>query len=202
MFAASTQCGKTTLASYLVAKRSNVAVIATKPSDPNLAKRYADYRRITRWPPARGDHRVLLWPRKQATLRGDVAYQQDIVKDALDSIAVQRGWCVVVDETHWTAQFLRLDREVAVLHHQGSSAGITMVTLTQRPAWIPRIIYSSATHAFIGRTRMTDDLRSLAALGGDYGQELKTIVPRLGRHDLLYLNPLGESEPVIVNIRY
>lgn len=202
MLAANTQCGKTTLTSYLVARRSHVAILATKPKDENLRKRYADYHKYGQWPPDREDKRVLIWPAKQRKLTGDVARQRVVLGDALDSVANEGGWCVVVDEMHYTAQFLRLDREVAILHHQGSSSGISMVTLTQRPAWIPKIIYTSATHAFIGSAWLPDDLRTLGAMGGPYGREVKDTVQQLGRHDLLYVNPLGDAEPVIINIRY
>lgn len=201
MLAAPTQCGKTTLASYLTARRSHVVVLASKTRDDNLRKRYADYRRYPSWPPHRGDKRVMLWPRQQPTLSETVTHQRAIFKTCLDSVSRQTGWCVVVDEAHWCSQFLRLDREIAVLHHQGSSSGVSMVTLTQRPAWIPRIIYSSASHVFIGHTSDKDDLKALSNLGGVDAREVSETVMNMGRHDLLYLNPLGEASPAVVNIR-
>jgi hypothetical protein len=199
--AAPTQCGKTSLASILVARRNHVVVLSSKPGDDNLRKRYADYRRISEWPPDREADRVLLWPRQQSELSRTIIVQRAAFKKCLDSVSRQRGWCVVVDEAHWCSQFLRLDREIAVLHHQGSSTGISMVTLSQRPAWIPRIIYSSASHVFLGATHDRDDAKSLANLGGVDMKEVADTMARMGRHDLLYLNPMGTARAAVVNIR-
>jgi hypothetical protein len=199
--AAPTQAGKTTLASYLAARRNHVVVLSSKPGDDNLRRRYADYRRITEWPPDRDTNRVLLWPKQQSELSRTIVAQRAAFKRCLDSVSKQRGWCVVIDEAHWCSQFLRLDREIAVLHHQGSSTGISMVTLSQRPAWIPRIIYSSASHVFLGATHDRDDLKALSNLGGIDAKETLDTLQRMGRHDLLYINPMGDGAPAVVNIR-
>lgn len=206
LLAAPTQCGKTTLASLLVRRRKYVVVLGSKPSDDNLRKRYADYSQMKVWKPPRnpgrnGETRILLWPGKALTMTDDIERQRVVFKDCLDSVARMRGWCVVVDETHWASEFLRLNREIAVLHHQGSSSGVSMVTLTQRPSWIPKIIYSSASHAYIGGTTDKDDLRQLSSLGGIDAPRVIEAVRNLGRHDLLYLNSMGTSPPVVVNTR-
>ena len=130
-----------------------------------------------------------------------ITVQREQFKRCLDGVGREGGWTVVVDEAHWTSQFLKLDKEVAVLHHQGSSSGVTMVVLTQRPAWIPRIIYSSASHVFLGQTAFKDDLRSLSSMGGVNAKEVMETVQTIGRHDLLYLNPMGDNEPCVINIR-
>lgn len=201
MLAAPTQCGKTTLASLLVKRRAYVVVLASKIKDDNLRARYRDYTRASDWPAGRGTKRVLLWPKGQAELSQNITHQRAVFKRALDSVGRQHGWCVVVDEAHWASQFLRLDKEIAILHHQGASSGTSMVVLTQRPAWIPRIIYSSASHVFLGATSYKDDLKALADMGGINSKEVADTVQRLGRHDLLYLNPMGDHPPTIINIR-
>lgn len=201
LIVASTQCGKTSLASILAARRKNVVVLGSKPRDDNLKRRYADYYRTGSWPAPRDEDRVLLWPKNQKHLSENVIVQREQVKKCLDDVGRSGGWCVVVDEAHWTSQFLKLDKEIAVLHHQGSSSGITMVVLSQRPAWVPRIVYSSATHVFLGKTTNPDDLRVLSSIGGLGRDDVKQTMQQLGRHDLLYLNPLGTMEPTIINIR-
>lgn len=203
LMAANTQCGKSTLAAKLSHRRDNVVVLASKPSDDNLRRRYADYLRMDQWNPPRNpdrkESRILLWPKKAATLEGTIPIQRPVFKDCLDSVSRMKGWCVIVDEAHWCSEFLRLSKEIAVLHHQGSSSGITMVTLTQRPSWIPKIIYSSASHAYIGFTANRDDLRQLSNLGGIDAPRVMDTVQRLGKHDMLYLNPMGDGNPCIIN---
>lgn len=206
LLAAPTQCGKTTLAAQLTKRRDFVVVLASKPSDDNLRARYADYTRAAEWKPPlnperAGGARILLWPKQAPTLTENIARQQRVFKNCLDSVSRMRGWCVVVDEAHWASQFLKLGDEIAVLHHQGSSSGVSMMTLTQRPAWIPKIIYSSATHAYIGASTDKDDLRQLSSLGGIDAARVVNAVRNLDRHDLLYLNPMGTAAPVVVNTR-
>lgn len=198
---ADTQCGKTSLASILAARRSHVVVLGSKPRDDNLKRRYADYFRTGTWPAPREEKRVLLWPKNQKELSQNIITQRHEVKKCLDSVGGSGGWCVVVDEAHWTSQFLKLDKEIAVLHHQGASSGITMLVISQRPAWIPRIVYSSATHVFLGRFDNPEDLRALSSMGGLDKDDVKFTMQGLGRHDLLYLNRRDDIQPAIINIR-
>jgi hypothetical protein len=199
--AAPTQTGKTTITASLVSRRAYVVVLGSKPKDPNLRNRYADYKRISEWPPPRGERRVLLWPKWEAKLADTIDTQRRVFKDCLDGVGRTGGWCVVVDEFHWLSQFLRLDKEDAILQHQGSTSGITMVNLSQRPAWIPRITYSSATHALIGATTDKDDLKALSNFGGADSKRVIETVQTMGRHDLLYLNPMGTATPCVINGR-
>lgn len=204
LMAASTQCGKSTLASMLAPRRKNVVVLASKPSDKNLRERYKDYLRMSEWrvPDSmlrKGEARILLWPKAAPTLAESEIIQRPVMKDCLDSVSRMRGWCVIVDETQWMAEHLRLSKEIAILHHQGASSGITMVTLMQRPAWAPKIIYSSVSHAYIGFTANSDDLRMLSNLGGVDTPRIQETVRRLGKHDMLYVNPMGSVEPHIIN---
>ena len=201
LIAAPTQAGKSTLASYLVARRGQVVVLAAKGKEDNLRRRYADFAKITDWPPPRDKSKVLLWPTRQATAALTMKTQQDAFKKCLDYVNMRGAWCVVDDESHWMSQFLRLDKEIAILHHQGSSQGVTMVNLTQRPSWIPKIIYSSSSHVFIGNTSDRDDLKSLSNLGGVDAKEVAETVQRIGRHDLLYINSMGDGKPCVINVR-
>lgn len=201
LIAAPTQAGKSTLASYLVARRHQVVVLAAKGKDDNMMRRYADYTKITGWPPPRGKNKILLWPKVQSSSALTMKGQHDAFKACLDYVSMRGAWCVVDDESHWMSQFLRLDKEIAILHHQGSSQGVSMVNLTQRPSWIPKIIYSSSSHVFLGKTSDRDDLKSLANLGGVDAKEIAATLQTIGRHDLLYINPMGDAQPCVINVR-
>lgn len=201
LLAAPSGCGKTTLAAQLVQRRNNVVVLNSKPKDPDLLRLYRGYHKISEWPPDRDDHRILLTPRRTADLRNAETVQRIAFKECLDSVGVMGGFCVVVDEGHWCVQHLRLDREIAILHHQGRSAGISMMTLTQRPAWIPRIIYASSTHAFIGKTRYPEDAKALSGMAGIDAKKVVETLVSMDKHDMLYINPLGDAETVVINTR-
>lgn len=204
LLAAPTSAGKSTLMKELVRIRGHVVVFVSKTKDDT----FADTRGwdvIQDWKQYRSRmHHILLWPGGADTLRGTVEKQRPVFRDALDKIGSEQGWTPVIDELAYMTdrQFCGLDSEVKILHHQGRSQGISMVTLTQRPAWVPKIIYSSVTHAYVARTRDQNDLKRLADLGGIDAREMGRHISALpDRHDYVYLNPQGDYPPVIVNTR-
>jgi len=205
LIAAPTNAGKTTLMSEIVNIRRHVVVMVSKVHDDTFRDEFKGWRIVADWKDVRPqDEKVLLWPKGGRTLRETVMKQRAVFKRAFDAIGNGRGWCVVIDEMHYmaSAQFCNLDAEIAILHHQGRSQKLTMVTLTQRPSWIPRIIYSSVTHAYIARTRDVEDLKKLSNFGGQDAKELGAAVVRLpSRHDYVYINPQGDLPARTVNVR-
>lgn len=207
LVAAPTGAGKTTLVAPLVRKRAAVVVLVSKPRDNTIRDvfpRERGWERIEEWPPPAGARRVLLWPRMGKNLIETLPRQRDAFSKCLNAIAREGRWCVVIDESHYTCDpaYLGLGKEVAILHHMGRSSGVSMVDLTQRPSWIPKILYSSVSHAYIGRTRDRDDLRRLSDLGGIDSREVASQVSALpSRYDYLYVNPHGDAVPRVINRR-
>lgn len=184
-----TGCGKTTLESRLLSVRDSVVVFVTKIYDNTISRDFKGYKRIYEWPPPKAwDDKVLLWPKPGATIRETYAIQRKVFKDALDSIFRERNWCVVFDEQHYMCKQLGLDVENAMLLQQGRSSGLSVVNGTQRPAWVPVVTYSSATHAFIWRTTHRDDLRKVAELGGIEMRDMQANLLSLNKHDFIYVN--------------
>lgn len=205
LIAAPTGSGKSTLAQQLVQRRGYVATFATKPSDPTLDREFADWDVIQKWNELKAYMtRVIVWPKYDRTPDEMIEKHRLVFGDALNRIIKAKNWCVLIDETHYMSdrEFLNLYKHIAFLHHMGRSSGISAVTLTQRPAWIPKIIYSSASHAYIARTKDASDLKRLADLGNVDPKELQHNVANLPtRFDFVYVNPHGDSPPVIVNAR-
>ena len=209
LIAAPTGSGKTDLASQLVERRGYVADFITKTKDPIFdSPAYKTWRRITDWQPPKApngfDTRVLLYPRQLETMAETRDNQREVFKRCLEDVFKRGGWTLIFDELHYLTDngFLNLYDDIAILHHMGRSNNVTLVNLTQRPAWIPKIIYSSVTHAYIARTRDSADLKRLADLGGVDGKQIAKAVSELEtKHDFLYINPMGDTDPVVVNIR-
>lgn len=209
LIAAPTGSGKTDLAAEIIERRAYVVDLITKTKDPIFeTPAYKTWRRITDWQPPKTpngfDTRVLLWPRQLETMAETRDNQREVFKRCLEDVFKRGGWTLLFDELHYLTDngFLNLYDDIAILYHMGRSNNITLVSLTQRPAWIPKIIYSSVSHAYIGRTRDTADLKRLADLGGVNGKEIAAAVSQLPtKHDFLYVNPMGDKTPVIVNIR-
>lgn len=194
-----TNCGKTTLLTRILPIRTYVVVFITKVHDDTITSGFKGYDVIPRWPPPRPatQDRILLWPvssrkkrgqGKRPSIRGAYVTQRTIFREAMDSIFMERNWCVVFDEQHYLCRDLSLDKENTMLLQQGRSSGLSIVNCTQRPAWVPLATYSQASHAMLWRTTHRDDLRRLAELGGADNKELEHNLLRLGEHEFIYVD--------------
>lgn len=184
-----TGCGKTTLETQILDVRRFVVVFVTKIHDDVLRDEFPGFTRIEKWPPPRAwDEKVLLWPKPEKTIRGTYLKQREIFKDAIDQIFLERNWCVVFDEQHYICEELRLKPENTMLQHQGRSSGLSIVNGTQRPANIPVVTYSSATHAAIWKLTERKDAQRLADLGGVDTRDLQQNLLGLDKHSFVYVN--------------
>jgi len=202
-----TGSGKTTMVRRLIEKRSHVVVFVSKLYDPTFKNEFKGWTRLEEWPkggPKPYLNRILLWPRQQKTLRDSVSLQREVFRDAINAISVQGKRCIVIDESLMMndPRIIGLGTEIGLMHYYGRSSGISMVDLMQRPAWIPNVIYSSVTHAYITKTRDRNDLKRLSDMGGVDNREVGLNLMRLPRRqDYVYLNPLGDAPSSVVNTR-
>lgn len=201
-----TGSGKTKLARRIVQLRHDngghvIAFVAKPNEDPTIAE---DYKQFTRWKSFKKRHpshenRVLLWPdtSRLKTRAEIINHQREIFQDAFNQINRQGRWTLLVDEGLYTTnpQFLGLADELAMGHAIGRSNNLTIVTNAQRPSHLPLILYGSASHAFIGRTREANDQKRLAELGAREGsKELAQRISNQGRHDFLWI-PVAPDWP-------
>lgn len=207
LIAAPTKAGKTTLAAQLLEKRSHVVMLVTKPKDETFAREYGKWERLERFP--RGglrdfQKRVLIWPRPQKTIPLTIAYQREVMREAMDKLYHKGNRCVCIDEGLYFSdpKYVGMSTELGMMHYSARSSGLSMVTLTQRPSWLPKIVLSSITHGYFARTRDRDDLKKLAEIGSIDAREVGYnlgILPE--RHDYVYVNPQGDARPAVVNTK-
>lgn len=193
--------GKTVLIQQLLPLRSNVVFFGTKIKDEeydNLVK-LSRYQRVQKWPPAPWLSRVMLWPRPAKTIRETTAIQANVFRDALDSLYRRGKWTVVFDELHWMANDLKLYREIATLHHQGRSSKLTFVDGFQRPAFVPRIVYSSATHLAVWGTNDPTDLKQLSSFTGIPVKAWEETMASLGLYEFVYVNIRDRRTPPVIS---
>jgi hypothetical protein len=155
-----------------------------------VLQRLADspsWRRVERWKPRPGERRLVLWPPfKKAD---DQAKQRDVFRDAFRSIFTEGCWTVYVDETRYVHESLKLTPYLKLLWQQGRSLGISLVTTTQRPAYMPLEMYDQATHLFLWRDTDRVNLGRLASIAGDVDRDrLRNEVSTLPLHEYLYVN--------------
>jgi energy-coupling factor transporter ATP-binding protein EcfA2 len=201
-----TKSGKTALARHVVQLRHNrgghVITLCAKPNeDPTIT---SDYKDFVRWKSFKKRHpshesRVLLWPdtSKLKTDKDVIAHQKEVFQEAFDRINRSGKWTVQIDEGLYmvSPRFLNLGDSVAMAHAVGRSNNLTMVTLTQRPAHMPLIVYGSASHALVGRTREAADQRRLAELGArESSRELAAMIAANDRHDFTWI-PVAPDWP-------
>lgn len=111
------------------------------------------------------------------------------MRDALGSIFHQGGWTVYVDEARYVHETLKLTPYLKLLWQQGRSLGISLVTTTQRPAYMPLEMYDQATHLFLWRDTDRINLARLSSIAGDLDRDqLREEVGKLPLHDFLYAN--------------
>lgn len=185
-----TGCGKTTLATKLLPLRRYVAVMATKPRDPILATfKKMGYVVTREWPPRLPPEvapRVVFWPKSETM--DSIKKQVPQLRMALQDIYRQGGWTVYFDELRYVTDFLGLRQEVELLLLQGRALGVSVVSGAQRPAWLPLTVYDQATHLFLWRETDRRNLQRLAELGGVDSRKIMGILPKLSRHETLYVN--------------
>jgi len=209
LISGATGSGKTALARHLdqirINRKGHVVVMVCKLTpDQTILDDYAGWTRWTTWKkrPSPHENRVLLMPdtSKEKTIPAMKRVQREVFAEAMDSLSKSGKWTLHVDEGLYmcSPSFLNLGDELGMLHAMGRSSNLTIITLAQRPSHIPLIIYSSASHAFIGRTRETVDLKRLAELGGrQSAKELHGRIDAQEKHDFLWV-PVGpdwDAEP-------
>lgn len=192
--------GKTVLIKELMPLRSHTVFFGTKIHDEEydeLLKR-GGFKRIEKWPPRAWQEKVMLWPYPEKTIRDTKGKQLLAFRDALDSLYRRGKWTVVFDELHWMAHDLKLYDEIASLHHQGRSSKLTLIDGFQRPAFVPRIVYSSATHLAVWGTNDPSDLKQLATFTGTSVRQWQETMPELDDFEFVYVNVRDRKTPPVI----
>lgn len=209
-----TGSGKTTLARYLdqirVNRGGNVVVMVAKLSpDETIVKDYKGWTRWKTWKKRPGPHenKILLWPEveKVKGLDQKIDLQKNVFGEAFDRLADTGKWTLHIDEGLYMSdpRHLGFASEIAMLHAMGRSSKLTIITLAQRPSHLPLIIYSSASHAFIGRSRERADLNRLAELGGkEDSRTLSAMINGQGRHDFTWVPVAPDWPAERVNLKH
>lgn len=183
-----TGSGKTHLALALVQLRSYVVIVAAKARDDTLSHwaEQHDYKIVRRWPPPPNRHRVILWPPLRRP--SDMDAQSDTIGYALEHIFSAGGWTVLIDEASYIANDLRLDGHLKLLWSQGRSNRITLIAGTQRPRHVPMHMWDQPSHLFLFRYNDRDGLQRISGLGAADSETIRQLVPRLERHQFLYVD--------------
>lgn len=186
-----TGLGKTTMLVNVLPIHPFVTVFATKPRDKTMSGLIRDsgYVRFDRWPnglDAQQYPRRVIWP--DATRLDSHVTQKAVFQDAFARIYREGGWTLALDETWYVDDILGLGREIKTYLLQARSLDISLLSAFQRPAWVPRELYSSSTHLMFWRTNDETDLRSLSGVGFRSAALIRDVVSDLDLYQVLYIN--------------
>jgi hypothetical protein len=215
-----TKSGKTTLARAILeppqgerprAPRRHVLVLACKPRSPSMESyaRSHGFRIVRTWEEVghreRGD-RVILWPRPRR-FGGDPdefeARQRMEFRSCMRDLYEVGGWTLYIDELSYVSEYLGLDRDLNRLWLQGREIPVTLVAAMQSPAYVPRYAYDQVQHVYIWRNRDLRRVKTLADLSGALdAEELERELRTLRGHQVLYVDPFGETTRTEVDRRY
>lgn len=182
-----TGSGKTTLMEQVIGIRQHIAIFGVKGRDDTMERFIHDhgYTRIKTWNPELDDY-LVLWPEIKG--HGHINTQRDVFAHAMDAIYREGGWCVVFDEVSYLSDTLRMDNQLKFLLQQGRSAGISVVAMTQRPAFIPLAFYDQATHLFMWKDNDLRNRQRLGELAGNARYVVEREIAELRRREVLYLH--------------
>lgn len=193
-----TGSGKSYLALQLIKTRSYYILLLTKGKDKTLDRFIAreDIDIIRRWPPDGFTQKVALWPR--FTGAESFQHQHTVFREAIngyvkggrkiDGIYTEGVWTVLIDEVMYFKEELHLETELRMLWTQGRSNDISLVAGSQRPRDVPQLMLNQWSHLFVFQTSDRYEIQRLSDIGGNISQIIKDTVPRLNRHEFLYLN--------------
>ena len=184
-----TGTGKSTLAMQVASLRPYVAVLAAKPRDAHMKDmlRRGGYRKVEVLPESgAGLRRVFVWPPNRG--ERDYPLMRSAYESAFDHAYNVGVWHLVMDEAHFMADSLGLNRRIKHAYQMGRSNGHGVILCAQRPAWLPRDIYSSADHLFIFGTNDSADLKSISGLNGVSDRIVRDVVSGLDRESHRFLH--------------
>ena len=213
---APTGVGKTHIAMALAELCRYVIVLACKRSDELVDSLQADGYYITSdldaltWTadertgrPEPINRRIVYWPRQPEKMKDAdwLKVQAPLMAGAMSWANRTGRWCVVVDETMWMTDRLRLDRELDALWFQGRTQGLSVIACAQRPSRVPRLAFSQATYFFFGKFADHRDLETLRDISSTIPSELiMESVRRLSkeRHEFLFVDAAKDEVAVVV----
>ena len=178
-----TGSGKTHFAVSLAELCKYVLVLAAKRQDPLVSDLQAHGYIVTRdlaeiqWTADRDGgplepvhRRIVYWPSSPEKLNPQqlIAAHTRAFGGALDWADKSGKWCLIVDETLYLADHLRLQRELDHVWFQGRSQKLSVIACAQRPSRVPRLAFSSASYLLLAQTNDAGDLERLREISAGF----------------------------------
>lgn len=189
-----TKSGKSTFVRELMPRREYVCMFASKREDPIYAKLEEDgFVMVDSFEPGPDfPHKVIFKPPLRGTDAEDLLEQREAFRDAITTIYIEGGWCLWCNEVRYITDTLKLKGQMEVLWMQGRTLDVTIVAETQRPVSIP-ILAFDAQHLFYWKTATKRDIDVMTEYTGVNTDVTRVTVPRLPKHEALYIDTVTDE---------
>ncbi len=198
--------GKTTVLVSLLGGRKFVLAFDPKGGDTTLAK--TGFKRLPNWPPKSKDYddmaagkpvRYLIGPKVHT--RDDRARLQAVQTATLKGAFDDGGWTVAIDELQVAADKMGHADDIETMLIAARDKKLSVVSLFQRPANVPRAAYEMASYIFLGLTLDVDTVNRLAEIVGRPKYEIRGAVEGLASHDYSWMVlPNNPRRPIILTL--
>lgn len=134
-----------------------------------------------------------LWPKHSDDFRVDkIAHYEMFQHAILNSYNEGNRW-IFADEIYSLCAELKLDPELIHVWSKGRSMKCAIIGATQRPAFVPKWMYSSALHLFLWRDNDVDARKRYAEISGVDPKRVLALTDGLRHHECLYLCPTTDT---------
>lgn len=148
---------------------------------------------IRNWPPPppvpfrKEPAYYVLWPEHTFDPDKDEYEHYRIFRKCILDCYKQGNWNVFADETYSLCHELGLDKEVITVLTKGRSMHTALWCATQRPAYVPRAVYSNSMHLFLWHDPDVQARKRYAEIGGFNPKLIEAATGQLDRHSCLYV---------------
>ena len=199
--------GKTTvLVTLLQECRNFVLGFDPKGGDDTFSK--TGFPRLTQWPPPSKDYDRMAERKPVKYLVGNktrrrrdrpalIAMQERALEGAWDD----GGWTVAIDELQIAADKMGQADSIDELLIAARTRKVSVVSLFQRPANVPRAAYEMASWIFLGLTLDVDTINRLSEIVGRPKYEIRGAVNGLAKVDYSWLIvPNNPRRPMVLTL--
>jgi energy-coupling factor transporter ATP-binding protein EcfA2 len=174
---------------------SRVTVISTKPRDDTVSrmqkegKPTGEWQTIKKWPPSYGQEHCVVWPRGGPP-SGAARRHRTIFVPLIDTIYAEGGQTLYIPEAAYFERplpnGLGMSGTMEQLWSTARSLKLTVISDTQRPRQVTRLMWSEPKWIFIFRVRDDDDLKRVAEMSGKK-MDVWKVVPKLRGHEFMVI---------------
>lgn len=180
------------MARELLQLRTYTVVLGTKNKDPELygPLEKLGYELVDTFDPvpARAESRVIFRPRMTTPDDKGLAKQRAAFEAMLFEVWAVGGWTIYADEIFTLTNRLKLATTFETFWTSGRTEEITLVVATQLPVSIPLLAFDQATHLFLFRNTDKYRIARMAEFTGADSELARYLIPRLPRHEFLYVD--------------